>query len=74
MLRKCACPFLQKMGGLEDTLKLLKMLTLTHLRTRGLYKGNRESPLVPRILVYSDPFNAYAKDPYEDRETLRFLP
>lgn len=42
MLRKYACPFLRFLGVLEDTLKLLKMLTLTHLRTRGLYKGNRE--------------------------------
>jgi len=48
-----ACPFLLFFGVLEDTLKLLKMCGLTHLRTRGLYKGNRvqaPSSPYPRIL------------------------
>jgi len=49
-----ACPFLLFLGVLGDGVKLLKMVALRHLRTRGLYKGNRDSPLIPRILVYSD--------------------
>ena len=69
-----ACPFLLFLGVLGDGVKLLKMVALRHLRTRGLYKGNRDSPLIPRILVYSDTFNAYARCPYEDRGMLRLLP
>ena len=56
MRRNHACPQMRFLGGLGDGLKLLKIQTLRDLRTRGLYKGNRDSPLVPRILVYSDTF------------------
>lgn len=54
MRRNHACPQMRFLGGLGDGLKLLKIQTLRDLRTRGLYKGNRDSPLVPRILIYSD--------------------
>jgi len=54
---KYACPQMRFLGGLEDGAKWLKIEVLRHLRTRGLYIGNRDKSPSSRILIYSDTLN-----------------
>ena len=52
-----SCPQTCFLGVFEDGVKLLKMRTLSDLRTRGLYIGNRDKSPSSRILIYSDTLN-----------------
>lgn len=54
---KCACPQMRFLGVFEDGAKWLKIAILRHLRTRGLYIGNRDKSPSSRILIYSDTLN-----------------
>lgn len=55
--RKNACPQMRFLRVFEDGVKLLKIEVLRHLRTRGLYIGNRDKSPSSRILIYSDTLN-----------------